>query len=84
MKDTWDWVRIIARCPKCENLCSYETVDVNLESRCFPAHCKHCSWPHIIVLDPVRCLACNPSGPKMTCLHEKGRVTKYCWEKIIR
>ena len=76
--DSWTWGGIQAFCPKCGNLNTYNTVVENLDQRCFPGHCKQCRWPHVIVLDPVRCMACNPSRTsKITCLNEHGRVMVY-------
>ena len=72
MTDIWQKGIIHAYCPKCGKLNHYTTVKENLFIRCYATHCKHCRWGHVVVLDSVACLACNPNNT--SCMTEDGRV----------
>ena len=73
MKDSWQWGVIHACCPKCGEVNLYETVAENLSIKCYATHCKYCRWGHVVVLNPVECLACQP-GDGMSCITKDGRT----------
>ena len=66
---------LVAECPKCYTRCHYPIVLTSLHAnlKCWPAHCVNCKAPFIIIVDPVRCIACNPSNDN-TCRRRDRRV----------
>lgn len=70
--DAWQWATIVATCPKCGGKNHYSTVKENLEISCYATHCKHCRWGFVVVLNLVRCLACQPFS--MGCAGDNRRV----------